>query len=586
MKILKNEDKLILKIVLLYRPYIKRISIILVCILFSSGISMLIPQISKNMMDNGFITGDTAVVIRLSALALALVIIDQALGILETVNQAYLNSIIPYNLSKKAFKHIMGLRIQYFNNVGITELMSNINTDVANIAKITDQSTFYIITSIFKIFGGLIGLLLIDCKLTLMVILILPLRYFIVKYLAKLRKKSIEDFMKANEEYSAWFGDTLGGIREIKLWSLKRVKCGEFIKKQRSMIKCNIKLNIVDKANILSESIMFQIIFSALYIAGAYMISEKSFTVGGMFAFVTYSANVMSPISAILNIGYSFSGILPSAERLFNFFDLEKEGGIAVKLPRSKEIKGSIRFENVSFCYKKREQVLKNISFEIKQGEKVAIIGANGSGKSTLINILLRFYQPGEGEVFIDNENINRINLEDYRSLISVVSQDNYLFNASVEDNVFLPNKVSKIKALDIATKKKIDSFISKLPDGYKSEVGKNGSKLSGGQRQKIVLSRAMAKNAKIIIMDEGTSFLDYESEEQINRFISDECRDKTVIAVTHKYDILKKMDCVLLLDRGRLNDSGTHDELLLRNELYREAILSSASSSSKKLQA
>jgi ATP-binding cassette subfamily B protein len=572
----KNERQLLWKILSLYKPYRKKIAIIIVCILFSSGISMLIPQISKNMMDKGFISGNYKVVIELSVLTLIIVLIDQAIGIIETFNQAYLNSIIPYNLSKKAFKHTMNLKIQYFNNVGIAELMTNINTDVSNIAKITDESTFFIITSIFKIFGCTIGLLLIDFKLTLLVMIMLPLRYFIVKYLAKLRQKSIKSFIEANQNYSAWYGDTLGGIKEIKLWGLKRIKCGELVKKQRDIIKANITLSIVDKINILSESLMFQLITSILYIVGAYMISNKSFTVGGMFAFVTYSATVMAPLSAILNIGYSFSGILPSAKRLFEFFNMGVEESISGNLPLDrKKIQGSLSIRNVSFCYRQEEPVLKDISFEVKAGEKVAIIGANGSGKSTLINLLLRLYQPNSGEIYIDNENINKYNLEDYRGAISVVSQEFYLFNTSIEENIFLANKTSKPKASKILDKSKIDSFIHKFPEGYKSQVGKNGSNLSGGQKQKIALSRALAKETKIVIMDEATSSLDSESEKQINQFISDECEDKTVIIVTHRYDILKKMDRVILLDEGRINDSGTNDELLMRNKLYKDTILS-----------
>ncbi len=565
MKIPQDEKKLIWDIFGLYKPYKKRIFIIITCILISSCISMIIPQISKDLMDKGFIPGNIQVVIKLSALTLLLVLTDQAIGMLETSNQAYLNTIIPYNLSKKAFKHTMNLKIQYFSNVGETELMNNINTDVANISKITDQNTFFIITSVFKVFGGLTGLLLIDYKLTLLVVIMLPFRYFIVRYLAKVRKKGVENFIQANEDYSAWYGDTLGGVKEIKLWGLKRAKCGQFIKKQRNIIKLSIKLSLINKANMFSESVMFQLIISILYITGAYMISSKSFTVGGMFAFVTYSASVMAPISAILNIGYSFSDILPSAKRLFGFLNMEGEqiGGEKVRDPE--DIQGSIKFKNVSFSYKQKEHALNGISFEIKPREKVAIIGTNGSGKSTLINILLRFYQPDEGEIFIDNERIDKYDLENYRSLIAVVSQDFYLFNTSVEENMFFTARELE--------RSRLNEFIHKLPEGYKSKVGKNGSMLSGGQKQKIALLRAFAKNARVLIMDEATSFLDSESEEQTNSFLLDKCRDKTIIFVTHRYDILKRMDRIVFLDEGRINDSGTHEELILRNELYRKTM-------------
>lgn len=571
MKFSQDEREVIWKVLLLFKPYKKKILVIFSCILLSSGISMILPLISKNLMDNGFISGNLTVVIKLSAVTLILVLFDQGIGMLETMYQAYLNSIIPYNLSKKAFKHTIKLKIQYFNNVGIIELMSNIGMDVGNIARITDRATFFIITSIFKIFGGLIGLLLIDWRLTLLVVTILPVRYFIVKGLAKIRKKSMESLIEASRDYSAWYGDTLGGVKEVKLWGLERIKCGQFIKKQRNVIKTNIKLSITDKINEFSESVMFQIITSVLYIVGAYMISGKSFTVGGMFAFVTYSAYVTGPISAILNIGYSFSGILPSAKRLFEFFKMEVEYSEAenVVLDPS-EILGSIKFEDVSFSYKNGEQALKNISFEIKPGDKVAIIGANGSGKSTVINLLLRFYMPDSGKILLDNTDISTLKLKKFRENITVVSQEVYLFNTSVKENIDLFNSMDEIRINMAARDSMAHEFIENLPRKYDTNVGKNGAKLSGGERQKIAVSRAFARDSKILILDEATSNYDVVSEEYVSRILDKHFKEKTVIVITHRSDILKHMDKVIVLDKGCIQDIGGHEEIYSRNELYR----------------
>jgi len=478
-----------------------------------------------------------------------------------------------FELSKKAFKHTLKLKMQYFNGTNFAEIINNINMDVASIGMLTERSTFYIVSSIFRIFGGIIGLLIIDRRLALLVLMIIPIRYWIVSFLAKAGKRMQGELIKYNSEFSSWYGDNIQGIKEIKLWGLETLKTGEFIKKQKNIVKGNIKLIIFDKVNELSESLFYQIIISILYIIGACMIFQNSFTLGGLTAFITYSAYVTAPISAILNIGYGFSRVIPSAKRLFNFLNMECEdcGQAGIAASDKSKISGSIKFENVSFCYNPGEYILKNVSFKIDAGEKVAIIGLNGSGKSTVINLILRFIVPTEGRILIGDTDISNIRLKDYRQLLSVVCQDVYLFNTSIKNNIDLKRQKNSIYKCEEAAKKcGAHEFIRNTPDGYNSIVGRNGANLSGGQRQKIALARTLIEDSKIVILDEATSNCDAESENYLSNSLEELYSDKTVIIITHKTEILKKMDRILLIDKGVLADLGTHEELIGRSILYR----------------
>ena len=547
---------------------------IFICIVASAGISMLFPLLSKQIMDKGLLLDNFSVVVKYSLFTLALVLIDQAIGLLETKYFSYVNSIFQYSLLKTAFKHLLKLKLQYFNNTNFSEIMSNIGMDAGNISRICDKGTFIIISQVFRIIGGLIGLLIIDWKLTIVVIFIAPIRYFTVKYLAKKRKTMFTEYMEYNRDFSSWYGDTISGMKEIKLWGIDRIKIGEFIKKQRYIVKMNIKMAFMDKFNQYSESIVFQAISSALYILGAYMVFNNGLTIGGLFAFLTYSTFVIGPISAILNIGYNFSNIIPSAIRFFEFLDMEaevEEGQKRLVRIANNEIIGRIKFENVGFSYKDGEQILNNINLEINPGEKIAIIGANGSGKSTLINLLLRFYKPQEGKILFDEIDINEIKLRDYRNLISVVSQDLYLFNTTIEENISVISKVDNFKVSKAAIKSGAHDFIKEMPLKYKSEVGRNGSKLSGGQKQKIAVARAFARKSKILILDEATSNYDMESEAKVNEILSHAFNEKTIIVISHKPDILKKVDRIVIIDNGRIADIGKHEELYERSEYYRE---------------
>ncbi len=573
-----EENRAILKrLFKLLKPYFKKISIIFVCIIASAGINMLFPLLSKQIMDNGLLTKNFGIVVKFSLLTLAIVLIEQAIGLVETKYFSYVNAMFQYSLQKMAFKHLQRLRLQYFNNTNFSEIMSNIGMDASNISRVCDKGTFIIISQIFRIIGGLIGLLIIDWKLTLVVLFVAPIRYFTVKILAKKRKAMINKFMEYNSNFASWYGDAISGIKEIKLWGIDRIKTGEFIRKQRNIVKMNIKMAFLDKINECSEIVLFQVINCALYLLGAYIAFGNGLTIGGVFAFLTYSSYVLGPISAILNIGYNFSNVVPSAKRFFDFLDMETElqadNKNLVRLAGT-EVHGNIKFQEVSFSYKNGEKILNKINLNINSGEKIAIIGANGSGKSTLINLLLRFYNPQEGKILIDGININNIKLRDYRSIISVVSQDLYLFNTTIENNISTGSKSDNSAISKAAIKSGAFDFIKEMPLKYKSEVGRNGSKLSGGQRQKIAMARAFARKSRILILDEATANYDVESEAYVNQMLTTDFEDSTVLVISHKPDILKKVDKIWMVDGGSIQEYSSFNDLKSNSEVYKDILV------------
>jgi len=542
--------------------------------LFSLAISMVIPLISKKIMDDGLLKNNFDIILKFSLISIFLIILQRIINMLEAGFRTHINSHMSYNLSKDAFKHLLKQEIQFFNNSNTAEIINNINTDVSNISRISDRTTFYIFTEFFRVIGGLTGLFIINWRLTILVVCSIPFRYMFVRLLAKQRNKIFEQYIEDMGRYYSWYGDTIGGIREVKLWGLDRVKIGQFIKKQRNLIKSNIKMNITDSANEFSESFMMEFVVNAIYILGGYMVCKDDLTIGGLFAFITYSAYVTGPIFAILNIGYSFASIIPSAKRLFNFMDMKSEDfakkGQAID---KSTLKGKIKFENVSFGYDKNKTILKNINFEINSGEKVAIIGSNGSGKSSIINLILRFYKPDAGRILLDDVNIEDLNLKDYRSLISVVSQDVYLFDTTIKENINLSLPVADSEVHRAAKESGADKFIDRLSEKYDYSVGENGSKLSGGEKQKVAVARGLVRDSKILILDEATSNYDVESEIELCEYIKENYTDKTVIVITHKPEILKIMDTIYVLQKGEIVGRGSHDELYRDNISYREAV-------------
>lgn len=327
----------------------------------------------------------------------------------------------------------------------------------------------------------------------------------------------------------------------------------------------NIRMAFIDKFNEYSESLIFQVINNSLYILGAYMVFHMDFTIGGLFAFLTYSAYVTGPISAILNVSYSFANVMPSARRLFEFLDTETEqdrqSGKPVRLERE-SFKGRIKFEDVSFSYQPGVQILNKVYFEIQPGETVVITGANGSGKSTLVHLLLRFHIPCEGTITLDGIDINRMRLRDYRKLIAVVSQDNYLFDTTIEENIGSGLQLKPPQLLQAAHESRAHDFIMELPLGYQSMPGRNGTALSGGQRQKIAMARAFAKDSPILILDEATSHYDTESEQELNEWLAVmRNKRKTILIISHKPHLLKSADRFLRVSSSGITELFNYED-------------------------
>lgn len=551
------------KLLGLLRPYVKIIVFIMSSLIISTILNLCIPLLSKEIMDKGFIEGDHRLLIQLVIITLMFQLINSLINILKEKKRIEISAKIQFYLSKQSFEHLMKLRIHHYNNTNYAELQNKLEVDIDNMIRITDESLFFVITQMFTIIGGIIGLCIISVKLTLIVIMFMPLKYLIVKYFAKKESELVEYFINKSGEYSKWFGDALGGIREIRLFQIMSNKEKEFIEKQMDVVNSKKQLNFLNKCNLEVDTVLIHLLIFVIYIVGANMFFDLKLSVGSIFAFITYSAYVTNPISAILNIGYMLAGVIPSTKRYYEFLSLEEEKQIA-KQESDEFLDGDIEFKDVCFSYEKGVTTLDRITMNIKKGSKIALIGLNGSGKSTIINLLLRLYNVDSGSIFLNGKDINNYNIEDYRDKISVVSQQVYLFNGTIRDNIKLYKNINDSIILEAAYDSGLKDFINEKSLDY--VVGENGSMLSGGQKQKIALARALIHNKQFIIFDEATSNTDIYSETQINKLLKTKLKERTVIVVTHKTEILKEVDYIILLKSGRVDFCGTYNELLENN--------------------
>lgn len=556
------------KLLMLLKDYRKIIVLIIGCLLISTGLNMCIPLLSRRIMDNGFIGGDKELLIELVLCSLLIYIIIEVIDIIKEKKRVGIAANIQYSLSEQSFKHLMKIKADYFSNKNYAEILNNINMDISNMTSIADAGVFFVVTQAFSMVGGIIGLFILDYRMTIMVLLFIPAKAVIMKYYAKKRKIVMDEFIAESEKYAGWFGDTVGGVREVKLFGILENKVEEFTDKQTPVINRQKKMNMLTQWNSMTDNIMVHLLTTFIYIVGANLVFDMQLSVGSVFAFITYSSYVTGPISAILNIGYLLSGIIPSTKRYYEFMDLEEETDEGKLIEPGV---GDLRLEDVFFSYEAENPVLVDVNIEIPKGSKTVLIGRNGSGKTTIINLLTRMYEPTAGQIKLNGINISEITLEAYRNMISVVSQQIYLFNDTIRNNICLYKQVSD-EVIEAACKDSgLEDFLQEVSLDY--VVGQNGAMLSGGQKQKITLARALVHDKPIIIFDEATSNTDVYSEHQINGLLHTRLKDKTVIVITHRKEILSEADQIVVLNNGIVTETGSYDELRVKSTEFKNML-------------
>ena len=556
------------KLLALLKDYTKIISIIFGCLLISTVLNLCVPLLSRRIMDDGFIGGNKELLIKLVLCSLMVYLVISVIDIIKEKNRINISAKIQYSLSEQAFSHLMKMKASYFNNKNYAEILNNINVDIGNMTSIADEGVFFVVTQAFSMTGGVIGLFILNWRMTILVLLFIPIKYVVMKKVAKQRKKVMDDFINDSQKYARWFGDTIGGVREVKLFGILNYKHAEFSQKQSKVVERQKKLNILSQWNNIIDTTLVQILVTVIYIIGANLVFKFQLSVGSVFAFITYSAYVTGPISAILNIGYLLSGIIPSTKRYYEFMNLQEE------TDKGKLIKpefGNLKLEEGFFSYETDKPILTDVNIEIPKGSKTVLIGKNGSGKSTIINLLTRMYEPTAGQIKLKGVNIFEITLESYRNMISVVSQQIYLFNDTIRNNICIYKKVSD-EVIETACKDSgLEDFLKEVSLDY--VVGQNGAMLSGGQKQKIALARALVHDKPIIIFDEVTSNTDVYSEHQINGLLHTRLKEKTVIIITHKQEILQDVDQIVMLKDGAVVGTGKYDDLVINNAEFKDML-------------
>lgn len=560
------------------RPYKWYIIATMIIGIIKFAIPLLIPLLLKYVVDEIIANTKLPMSVKTErlwwAIAVMLVIFVLIRPIVEYYRQYFAQwtaSKVLYDIRNRLFTHMQKLSFTYYSNHRTGEIISRVINDV-------EQTKDFIITGLMNlwldmttIIIALIIMMKMDIKLTLVSISTLPLYAFSVKYFFGRLRQRTRMRSQALAELQAYLHERVQGMPVIKSLAIEEEEQKRFSEQNNNFLT---KALMHTSWNAKSFSVVNTVTDIAPIIVigyAGYQVLLGHITVGTLVAFVGYIDRLYSPLRRLVNSSTTLTQSFASMDRMFEFLDETYDIVDAPNAMGCKEVKGDIVFENVTFAYNKNEPpVLRDISFSVKAGETIALVGMSGGGKSTLVSLIPRFYDVTKGRILLDGIDIRDIRVRSLRDQIGMVFQDSFLFSDSVKENILLGKPGATDEEVIAAAKAaNAHDFIMNLPDGYDTKVGERGIKLSGGQKQRIAIARVFLKNPPLLIFDEATSALDLESEHYIQEAMERLAKNRTTFIVAHRLSTITHADRIFLIEDGKIVESGTHDELMARKGQY-----------------
>jgi subfamily B ATP-binding cassette protein MsbA len=476
------------------------------------------------------------------------------------------------DIRQQLFHHIIHFRMAYIDTSSIGRLVTRVVSDLETIASFFSQGLFMIVGDLLKMLVVILVMLIINWRLALITFTVLPILVYTTKLFQQGIKQSFKEVRKQVANLNSFVQERLSGMTIIQLFTREKSEFQKFKEINNNYKNAYIKAIWYYSVFFPVAEVLSSIAIGLLvWYGGLQAATNTTVQPGEIIGFIMMAQMLFRPLRQIADKFNTLQMGIVAGERIFNIIDTNsrtaRNGTIT-----GENIKGNIIFNNVYFWYKKNEPVLNGISFEVKQGETVAIVGATGAGKSTIINLINRFYDIEQGDIFIDSISIKDYELTSLRNQIAVVLQDVFLFSDSIFNNITLKDKNISPEDVEKAAKRiGIDDFINTLPGKYNYNVKERGVMLSSGQRQLIAFLRAYVSNPKILILDEATSSIDSYSEQLIQQATNKITKNRTSIIIAHRLATIKKADKILVMDQGRIVEQGSHQELLkITNGFYR----------------
>ena len=556
-------------------PYWVKFLMVFATILLSSVLGLLPSIITGRIVDEALVGRDMALLIKLLLAALVTLTASQLVTVVTSYLNAWISQHIIFDMKNQMYGHLQRMSHAFFTSERQGDIITRMNTDVSGVSSVISGTLSNILSNLATVVTTLVALFGMNVKMAVIGVLVIPLLILPTRSAGRTRWKLLSESQAKHDELNQLINETLSvsGSMLTKLFTREKSEYDRFVKVNGEVTKLALKEQLSGRWFRLVMGIFTQLGPLLIYFAGGYLIiarGEAGLTVGTITAMVALVNRLYRPVESLLNIQVDFTRSLALFTRIFDYFDRE----IDIQSPpdaKTPDLHGAdIRFEHVRFGYTPDVEILHDIDFTVKAGEMAAIVGPSGSGKSTIINFIPRLWDVKGGRVTIGGVDVRDFDLHYLRSQIGVVSQDTYLFNGTIRENLRYAKEEATEEELIAACKAaSIHDFIIAQPDGYDTQVGNRGLKLSGGEKQRISIARVILKNPAILILDEATSALDSISESAIQDALEGLMKDRTSIVIAHRLSTIMAADKILALSDGVIAQSGRHEDLLQQGGVY-----------------
>ncbi len=552
------------------RPYAARLLLAGLLLAVSTVLTLAWPQFIQRIVDGVIVEGDGAALDRLVMVLIAVLLVRTGVDSFRGFLVSWTGERIIADLRIRVARHLMGLSLSYFNDRKTGEILAHVTSDVTQLHFAVTQSALSIISQVLTLIGGAFVVFTMNWRLALLTFTVAPLVALIGVFYGRRIRGMSRDAMDAQAEAVGILQESLAEIRTVQAFTREQHESSRFTAGVKKQFDAAIRMT---RWSTTIGPLMFFLLFSSSVIVlwyGGHLVIAGELSVGQLFAFILYMSIVAAPVGGLAGEWTRLQQAFGAADRVFDVLDRVSDVGDAPDAFAAPRLEGRITFDRVRFRYGSGPIVLDDVSADLAPGSVVALVGPSGAGKTTFVNLIGRFYDAVEGRVLADGTDIRSYTVRSLREQLAVVPQEPILFGASVRENIAYGRlDASEADIVAAAEAANATEFVMRLPEGFDTLVGERGVKLSVGQRQRIAIARALLRDGRILLLDEATSSLDNESEFLVQQALDRLMRGRTTVVIAHRLTTVERADRILVLDRGRIVEDGTHAELIALAGLY-----------------